>query len=393
MKKFPKPWYRPSRGTWFVTLNGQQHNLGADRDKAFEEYAKLLKKPSTAPRQRFTSDSVVAVIDRYLDWCKEHRAAETYEWYRWRLQLFAESIDRTLSVDELKHYHLDEWLSKRPDWSSGTKHGMARAVQRALRWAARKGYIDRSPISDYEKARPGKRNVVISALQFETILGFVRKRPFRDLLIVSWETGCRPQESLIVEARHVDLVNSRWIFPPEESKGELWPRIVYLTEKALEITERLMKQHRHGRLFRNTTGKPWTTDAVNCCFTALRHRFGRAEMQRLGIEVEKSAVEAHIPTLKPVGVFKGVSRAKTKSELEHESRRKLRHKLAEKYAPRYCLYHLRHSWLDRALKSGVDPLTCAILMGHRDPSTLTKVYQHLSQSPAYLRDAAEKAVG
>jgi integrase len=105
---------------------------------------------------------------------------------------------------------------------------------------------------------------VISPAQFDVILSFVRKRPFRNLLIASWETGCRPQESLIVEARHVDLANSRWVFPPDESKGDQWPRIVYLTDKALEITKRLMKQLRTGPLFRNTSGKPWTTDAVNC---------------------------------------------------------------------------------------------------------------------------------
>ena len=91
---------------------------------------------------------------------------------------------------------------------------------------------------------------------------------------------------------------------------------------------------RHGTLFRNTDGAPWTTDAVNCAF----------------IRVEKEL------------------------------------------GPKYCLYHLRHSWLDRALRAGVDALTCAILMGHRDPSTLSKVYQHLSQSPEYRREAARRAV-
>jgi hypothetical protein len=41
----------------------------------------------------------------------------------------------------------------------------------------------------------------------------------------------------------------------------------------------------------------------------------------------------------------------------------------------------------------VDALTCAILMGHRDPSTVSKVYQHLSQSPDFLRGQAKRAVG
>lgn len=60
---------------------------------------------------------------------------------------------------------------------------------------------------------------------------------------------------------------------------------------------------------------------------------------------------------------------------------------------KYCLYHFRHSWLDRTLKKGVDVLTRAILMGHRDPSTIAKTYQHRSQSPDYLRAALSKAAG
>ena len=66
-------------------------------------------------------------------------------------------------------------------------------------------------------------------------------------------------------------------------------------------------------------------------------------------------------------------------------------KLAKEHAPKYCLYTLRHSWATHALAKGIDALTVAILLGHRDPSTLAKVYQHLSQSPEYLREQARRA--
>ena len=67
--------------------------------------------------------------------------------------------------------------------------------------------------------------------------------------------------------------------------------------------------------------------------------------------------------------------------------------MAAKLAPKFCLYHFRHSWLDRMLKAGTDALTCAILMGHRDPSMVAKTYQHLAQSGDYLRAALNKAAG
>lgn len=212
---FPKPWFRKSRGVWMVQIAGVQHNLGPDQEQAFRLYHDLMRQPA---KKQVVGDSVVAIIDRYLDLCQEHRAAETYEWYRYRVQLFVTYIDKTLTVGRLKHFHIDDWLREHPDWSSGTKHGMVRSAQRALRWATRKGYIERSPITDYEKPRPGKRNVVITPERFDQILRLVRKQPFRDLLTITWETGCRPQESLVVEARHVDLANARWVFPADEAK-------------------------------------------------------------------------------------------------------------------------------------------------------------------------------
>ena len=65
--------------------------------------------------------------------------------------------------------------------------------------------------------------------------------------------------------------------------------------------------------------------------------------------------------------------------------------LNRKLRKRYCLYVLRHTWMNRLLTSGVDALTVAVLAGHSDPSILGKTYQHLSQNPEYLRTAARRA--
>jgi integrase len=284
---FPKPFFRADRGLWYVQVAGRQHNLGPDEAEAFRRYHALMadppapkKKPKTTPAP---AGSLLAVLEKFLDWCREHRSADTFEWYRWRLQLFADAVDKRLTVEQLKPFHLDDWLARHPRWSSGTKHGMCRAVMRALRWAEKRGRIEKSPLAHYEKPRAGRRKVVVSPAEFERLLAFVRNGRFRDLLVVTWETAARPQEALAVEARHVDLAHGRWVFPPDESKGERWPRVVYLTDAAMEITRRLMAEFPTGPLFRNTGGRPWTTDAVNCCFGALRHRLGRAELRRLNL--------------------------------------------------------------------------------------------------------------
>ena len=83
---------------------------------------------------------------------------------------------------------------------------------------------------------------MVSAGEWKTLLDAVADQTVRDLLIVTWESGCRPQESLRAEARHVDLENQRWWFPVSESKCEI-PRTIYLTDDALAITKRLMRQY------------------------------------------------------------------------------------------------------------------------------------------------------
>jgi site-specific recombinase XerD len=108
-----------------------------------------------------------------------------------------------------------------------------------------------------------------------------------------------------------------------------------MTTKAAEITKRLMEKHTTGPLFRNTDGLPWTPYATNCRFQTVRKKTG----------------------------------------------------------VKYSLYALRHSFATHALMNGVDCITVSTLMGHSDPSTLAKIYQHISQSPVFMSEQLRKAVG
>ena len=59
----------------------------------------------------------------------------------------------------------------------------------------------------------------------------------------------------------------------------------------------------------------------------------------------------------------------------------------------FSLYTLRHSWCTHALERGLDAVTVAMLMGHRDTTMISRVYAHLMQRRDYLRDSVRKAVG
>jgi hypothetical protein len=153
MPHHPKPWFRPARNAWYVQLNGLQRNLGAHPQSApvprkrngewnapaevLDAYHKLMAAPA-APVIK--SGSVIEVIDKFLDWCQENRKQKTYEWYRWRLQAFCNYLKNAnianLPVAQLRHFHIDEHLIRRPAWSSGMKHGACRGPPKQIFCAA-----------------------------------------------------------------------------------------------------------------------------------------------------------------------------------------------------------------------------------------------------------------
>jgi len=334
---FPKPFFRTARNTWFVQIGDRQIKLAADKDEAFTRYHELMAKPSLPEvTQAEAQKLVVVIVDEFLDWCNKHRAPDTYIWYKDRLNSFVATIDPSLTVDQLKPHHVQKWVDNYGvPLKSGSRRNLIASIKRAMKWAEEQGYIDRSPLTHMKKPACGRKEQVVSPEQFAELVARYKDENFRDLLTVTWETGCRPQESLRVEARHVDLAGSRWVFPSSESKGKRIPRVVYLTPAALEITRRLMDKHPTGPLFRNTGGKQWTRYATNGRFQHVRRKTGI----------------------------------------------------------KYSLYSLRHSFAQHALIRGVDCITVATLLGHSDPNTLGRVYQHLSQNSTFLQEQLRKATG
>jgi hypothetical protein len=86
MAHFLKPFFQPKRQNWYVQLARKMIYLGPDRDVAFEQYyelmterrrKRLLSKPTGKPPLL-----VMVLIDKFLEWKQIHRAAGTYEWYR-----------------------------------------------------------------------------------------------------------------------------------------------------------------------------------------------------------------------------------------------------------------------------------------------------------------------
>jgi integrase len=335
MAHYAKPFFRASRNRWYLQL-GRQINLGPDKEAAFRRYHQLMAEQGTRSKCPTNPDQITAaeILDLFQQWCHTHRARATFKWYTERLQSFAESIREDLKVADLRAFHVQQWIDAHPAWK-GYRRGAITAVQRAFNWATKLGHISSSPVRHLEKPPQGRREQVVSTEEFTRILECVQDQAFRDLLITAWDTGCRPQEIRCVEVRHFDASKRRWAFPPAEAKGRRRWRIVYLTDRALEISQRLAAKASDGPIFRNTDGRPWSAYAINCRWSRIQRKLG----------------------------------------------------------VRYCLYAFRHSLATRALQNGVDAITTANLLGHVDLTMLKRVYEHVDQNAAHMHQAAKRAAG
>ncbi len=229
--------------------------------------------------------------------------------------------------------------------------------------------------------------------EFTAMMAQVPEGPFKDLLRFAWLTGCRPQEAIRIESRHLDLERGWVLLPPGEAKGKKRARVIYLVDDAKAMLAPLAEVQPEGPLFRNKNGRPWTRFAVNCAFCRLQIVTGMRRMKELGVVPTEEEIVALIPSLKTAARIDGVIRAKRSAELREEAKRKLTYKMAKRYADKCCLYLARHSFSTNALRKGVDPMTVSVLLGHTNGATLAKVYSHLSQHPDHLQDAAKKATG
>ncbi len=337
MARVPKPWFREDRKTYCVTIRGKRHDLGPDKTEADRLFHELMaRKPEALKPITAAGLSVAEVFDKYLDWCEKHREPRTFEWYRDHIQSFMDTLKEPdkMPVPSLKPFHVIEWTDAHPSWGKSYRRGAIVAVQRPFNWAERLGYIDKSPVRNIEKPPAVRREQVVTPVQFATIRDhYGEGDPFRDLLEFAWETGCRPQEVKNIEPRHVQMDKHCVAFPPAEAKGKKRWRIIYMTPRAEQIITGLLTVRSNGPLFLNAKGTRWNRWNMAC-------RFGRLK--------------------KHVGAT-------------------------------YCAYVLRHGFATRKLEEGLDHLTVAALLGHKDATMLAKIYSHIGERPDHLREQLNKA--
>ena len=330
---------RNGKTRFYASVDGEQIQLGTTKGAAEKKLKELL---NGRPKQTGPNPRVEELVDKFLAWSAKNNEPGTYGWYKRHLDHFKAYLPGGLRLAQLKRFHLTNWLGEQyPGTSANYRNGAGRCAKRAIQWCEDEQLIEvRSPLAKAKLPTPERRELTIDENQWRALLKLLENRwghnydDFRDLLTVIWETGCRPFEARIVEARFFDRVNRCWRFPTKMSKGKKRQRVVYLTDEAYAITERRALTQPEGPIFRQEKGGPWDKNAARCKF------------------------------------------------------RRLKDKLA---LPELCSYTLRHSFATRMLQAGVDSHVVAKLLGHTSTRMLEERYSHIDSKPGFLLGVLKQA--
>jgi len=335
-------YWKASHKCWFMKLTqpgGLREDRRLDSDEDAAEKLRCVIIASLEEQGTPSRDYPVrALCNLFLEHVAANNSPKTYKCYRSFLRSFASSIPATLRVRDFKHHHLENWLTRRYPASGNTttRHDAVAAIKRIFGWAIEMQYLETSPLARFKSPAAKPRDACLSKDQWAQVLSYYDPAdPFHDFLQFSLQTGCRPQEARVVEARHVDWKAKKIHFADGEVPGKKGSRDILLTDAAFAILQRCALKCPSGPLLRNEDGGPWTT-------TALVSRF-----------------------------------------------RRLRKKVA---IPAHC-YLTRHTTATELLEAGASAGAVAAILGHRDASMVLKSYgRHIERREGHLRDCLERAV-
>ncbi|WP_428306482.1 tyrosine-type recombinase/integrase [Lacipirellula sp.] len=341
----PKPWFRSANQTWYVCLDGKQHNLGKNEKKAHDKFKALMNRGITGDH------TVRQVLQAYWKWAKKNLAESTCKRRQPMLQSFSKAIPAPLKAEQLRALHVQKWIdandtkkvpvkgkgnkgkrqSSETPISPTTASDYIALVKGVMSWAKGMGYVDHNPIADMPKPARRVREFFIPVELWPKVFEAATDQEFKDYLGFMVATGARAEEIVRFELQHLN--GSRFILPVTQSKGRKKARVVYVPDDAMEIVNRLAKQWPEGKLFRNSEGNPWNRDSINCRFRRLKT------------------------------VLK---------------------------MPQICATVLRHSFAHHRLTSGQDALTVSKLCGHVDTRMLATRYGHLDANVDFMSGAANQ---
>jgi integrase len=222
-------------------------------------------------------------------------------------------------------------------WTSGKSSNYARTelatLKQVLIWAVTNKLIASNPMDGFRFPSMQSRKRILTHKE-HCQLCRASDRKFKPLLRMAWMVGCRPGELRLLRWDQIDQDFGRAVLNEHKTAAKVGkPRVIYFPPRAQALLRKYNRDPVHPEfVFVNHRRKPWTRNAI-----VLR-------MKRLRDETGLDVVA----------------------------------------------YNYRHTWITRAIVSGVDIATVAELSGHSSVAMIARVYGHLDQKQSHLKDAVRK---
>jgi integrase len=227
---------------------------------------------------------VSEVVRRFLAWLAQRSRPATVAYYTTYLERFARHVE-DCDLGDVKRLHVETFSVKR---------GPLVAVKAFLRWCWQVAeLLPANPAAHVRTPRLGRRCRVLSRAERVLIRRHCDRALYRALLAME-QTACRPQELRALTwsmvrgpAGHAvpgaDLGDGRHYFELRDYKSRdrradpTRPRIIPITPRLGRLLNRLRRAGRWSDdvIFRSSSGRPWSANALRCAFRRLRRRLQR----------------------------------------------------------------------------------------------------------------------
>jgi integrase/recombinase XerC len=343
MPRLNCPWFRASKNTWYVTLDGRQVSLGVQgknsHKAALLAFAGRLagRVPGQSPpvaEVRPQGVTVGCLVERFLTAAGSRLKPRTVDRYRKDAGALA-ALFGAGPADQVTGDDLLRWVGGMTV-SDTTRAIVLRSVSAVFGWAAKTKLVRENPARGLPMPRTRARGAeaVVSESDHARLLAAATPR-FRVVLRVLHATGCRPGEVAKITAETLDAVNGVAVVRDHKTDRTGKPRLIFLPPDLAAELGALAAERPAGPLLVTRRGRPWTADAIAQAVRKTRERAG----------------------------VKAIA------------------------------YGYRHEFATAALANGVPEAHVAELLGHSSTAMLFKHYSHLTTRAAALRAALGKVRG
>lgn len=344
-----RPFFWESRNAWYihVKVNGRRtkRKIGDTKREAFDNWKEMAR--NSAESRDNPNFEVIA-----LDWLKVQagrlsRGEVSASWFvRVGRTVDAFTRDHSVKCLDLNATFWDKWIG---DKSSNYARTELATIRQILRWGVKSKRVAHNPMDGYALPSMQARSRLLTFAEHCKLCKASSKK-FKPFLRLAWLTGCRPGELRNLKWSHLEKDFSRAILAEHKTgKKTGKPRIIYFPPRARAILQKTKRDQ--DALAEKCKQKDAPLPAANLQFVFLNHR--RKPWT-------KNAVVLRLKAL----------RKETGLDL--------------------VAYNYRHTWITRALLSGVPIATVAELSGHSDIAMISRVYGHLCQHPEHLANAAAR---